>query len=103
MSKHFTTYTIVRDECEIDLEIEYIYHPAVAERGPSYASGGEPAEPAFIEITKLESDQLPNIETTDLEDEDIRDWCLGEAQDELIAAEDDAADYRYQQLREDRA
>lgn len=38
---------------EIELEIEGTYIPHVPERGPSYCSGGEPAEPAHIEDAKI--------------------------------------------------
>lgn len=36
------------------IEITYDYIPAVAERGPSYASGGEPAIEARLEIIEAE-------------------------------------------------
>ncbi len=36
------------------IEIDYDYVPAVAERGPSYSSGGEPAIEARLEITSAE-------------------------------------------------
>jgi len=56
MAKKFTSgvafldYSSDDDETEIDLIITYTCTPAQAARGPSYASGGEPAEPAELEI-----------------------------------------------------
>lgn len=49
MADHSTTYTLTRDDEDIELEIEYsvsAYYPA---RGPSWSSPGEPAEGGEIE------------------------------------------------------
>lgn len=94
-------YTLEREPVSYELEIHYTYHPYVPARGPSYASGGEPEEYAFVEIDRVECDQVNGpFELTDAEEEGALDWLLCEAQDELIARADDAADYRYQQLKE---
>lgn len=94
-------YTIDREHLSYELEIHYTYHPYQPERGPSYASGGEPEEYAFVEIDRVECEQgMRPFELTDAEEECLLDWLLGEAQDELMARADDAADYRYQQLKE---
>lgn len=94
-------YGLDREHLSYELEIHYTYHPYVPARGPSYASGGEPAEDAFVEIDRVECDQVNGpFELTDAEEEDALDWLLGEAQDELMARADDAADYRFEQLRE---
>lgn len=94
-------YTLEREPVSYELEIHYTYHPYQPARGPSYASGGEPAEDAFVEIDRVECEQgMRPFELTDAEEEGALDWLLGEAQDELIARADDAADYRYQQLKE---
>ncbi len=94
-------YTLEREPVSYELEIHYTYHPYQPARGPSYASGGEPEEYAFVEIDRVECEQgMRPFELTDAEEECLLDWLLGEAQDELIARADDAADYRYQQLRE---
>jgi hypothetical protein len=42
------------EEIESNIKLTYFYTPAVRERGPSYASGGEPREPASVEIVTLE-------------------------------------------------
>jgi hypothetical protein len=94
-------YTLEREPVSYELEIHYTYHPYQPARGPSYASGGEPEEYAFVEIDRVECEQgMRPFELTDAEEECLLDWLLGEAQDELIARADDAADYRYQQLKE---
>lgn len=58
MTQHTTTYWIERPIAdgqeetsyqEIELELSYTYHRAVPEQGPTYACGGQPAEPALIE------------------------------------------------------
>jgi len=38
---------------EIDVEIEYDFTPGQPEQGPSYASGGEPAAPAEVEVIDI--------------------------------------------------
>lgn len=97
-------YTLEREPVSYELEIHYTYHPYVPARGPSYASGGEPAEDAFVEIDRVECDQVNGpFELTDAEEKDALDWLLCEAQEELIARADDAADYRFEQLRESRS
>lgn len=96
-------YTLEREPVSYELEIHYTYHPYVPARGPSYASGGEPEEYAFVEIDRIECDQVNDmLELTDAEEEGVLDWLLCEAQDEMNARADDAADYRYERLREDR-
>ncbi len=96
-------YTLEREPVSYELEIHYTYHPYVPARGPSYASGGEPEEYAFVEIDRIECDQVNDMfELTDAEEEGVLDWLLCEAQDEMNARADDAADYRYERLREDR-
>lgn len=94
-------YGLDREHLSYELEIHYTYHPYQPARGPSYASGGEPEEYAFVEIDRVECDQVNGpFELTDDEEEGVLEWLLCEAQDELMARADDAADYRYQQLKE---
>jgi hypothetical protein len=58
MSKHsheVTWETVAADDEERVIQtneilINYVSHAYVPQRGPSYASGGEPAEPAFCEF-----------------------------------------------------
>jgi len=74
---------------DIPIYIEYNFTPGSPEQGPSYSSGGQPADPAEIEITKivildheipagnlfnfLASDELFIDELHLLEDENERD------------------------------
>jgi len=53
------TLNIGEEEIELIALIEYTVTPGSPERGPSYASGGEPAEAAEIEIWEVEI-ELPN-------------------------------------------
>ncbi len=62
MSRH-----IIRAEVEtnggacVKLDIEFQYHPGTPQRGPSYASGGEPAEGPeleFLHATLIDGDGL---------------------------------------------
>lgn len=41
---------------EIEVDIVYTYSRGRPARGPSYASGGEPAEPAALECQQAEID-----------------------------------------------
>ncbi len=45
---------IENEQIEITALIEYTITPGCPAQGPSYASGGEPAEPAEIEIREVE-------------------------------------------------
>lgn len=105
-------YTIEREPVCYELDIFYTYHPYQPMRGPSYACGGEPAEPESVEIDRIECDQVDGPfeldetatcrEFRQVRTEGVLDWLLCEAQDEMNARADDAADYRYERLREDR-
>ena len=56
VSKHYFDIDHERDterddglpECEV--RVQFVFHAYQPERGPSYASGGEPAEPASVEF-----------------------------------------------------
>ena len=105
---------------EIEARITFTFHERVAEQGPSYASGGQPAEPAHAEWLSFE--KLVNGQPTgfdgafaDLEKSSFEDHCAawlesdeGQAQaveqalDDLAEAEDDAAERRAEQRAEDR-
>lgn len=50
MSKHTITAIYDPDGAETEVRITFTLHPYVAMRGPSYASGGEPEEPASVEF-----------------------------------------------------
>ena len=48
------------DDVEIMLDVTYSYSPGAPEQGPSYASGGQPAEAAEIEITGMSVNGIEN-------------------------------------------
>ena len=52
-STHFQQVPVDVDGIEVELEVTYTYSPGAPEQGPSYASGGQPAEAAEIEITGM--------------------------------------------------
>ena len=105
---------------EIEARITFTYQPHVREQGPSYASGGQPAEPAHAEwlsFEKLVNGQPSGFDGSfaDLEKSSFEAHCVawlesdeGQAQaceqalDDLQAAEDDAAEQRAEQRAEDR-
>lgn len=54
MSKHYITAFHDPDGAETEVRIRYTLHPYVPMRGPSYASGGEPEEPASVEFDSVQ-------------------------------------------------
>ncbi len=105
---------------EVEARITFTFQPNVPEQGPSYASGGQPAEPAHAEWVSAE--RLVNGEPRpfdgvfhDMEKSSFDATCeawlesdegqcqaIEHALDELQAAEDSAADDRAEQRAEDR-
>jgi len=55
---HMTAY---RDEG--DIEVTYTITPGRPATGPSYASGGEPAEPPEVELIEVKVDGVVHAET----------------------------------------
>lgn len=53
-SKHYITAFHDPDGAETEACIHFVLHPYVPMRGPSYASGGEPEEPASIEFDSVQ-------------------------------------------------
>ena len=54
-SKHTLTAFFPFGEEEVDVEVTYTYLAGRPARGPSYASGGEPADPPEIEFVSAGS------------------------------------------------
>jgi hypothetical protein len=71
---------------EIEVDIVYTYTPGRPARGPSYASGGEPADPPEIEFV---SAALPKDKLSDHHQLMLNEWA-----EEWLADEgfDDAVD-----------
>lgn len=53
-SKHHITTIHDPNGAETEVRIHFVLHPYVPMRGPSYASGGEPEEPASIEFDSVQ-------------------------------------------------
>lgn len=105
---------------EIEARITFTYHAHVAEQGPSYASGGQPAEPAMAEwlsfeklvngqpsgfdgaFADLEKSSFEAICEAWLDSEEGQAQACEQALDDLQADEDDAAERRAEQRAEDR-
>lgn len=104
----------------IEARITYTFHGRVAEQGPTYASGGQPAEGAVAEwmsavaldngqpapyaghFAELEQSSLDSIASAWLEGDEGQCQAIEQALDDLQAAEDDADERRAEQRAEDR-
>ncbi len=104
----------------IEARITYTFHGRVAEQGPTYASGGQPAEGAVAEwmsaapldngqpapyaghFAELEQSSLNSIASAWLEGDEGQAQAIEQALDDLQAAEDDADERRAEQRAEDR-
>lgn len=105
---------------DIDVRITFTYQPHVREQGPSYASGGQPAEPTHAEwgsavqlidgkpspysgaYADLQQGTLDSIAADWLESEDGQAQACEQALDDLQSDEDEAAERRAEQRAEDR-
>ena len=86
---------------EIEARITFTFNERVAEQGPSYASGGQPA-PYGGAFADLEQSTLNAIASAWLESDDGQCQAIEQALDDLQAAEDDADEQRAEQRAEDR-
>jgi len=104
----------------IEARITFTFHGRVEEQGPSYASAGQPAEPAMAEwvsavaidggqpapyggaFADLEQSTLDSIASEWLEGDEGQAQAIEQALDDLQAAEDDADERRAEQRAEDR-
>lgn len=105
---------------EIDCRITFTFHGRVAEQGPSYASGGQPAEGAVAEwgsaapldngqparyaghFADLEQSTLDSIASAWLESDDGQCQAIEQALDDLHEDLERTADDRAEQRAEDR-
>ena len=104
----------------IEARITFTFQPNVPEQVASYASGGQPAEPAHAEwssavpldngqpapyggaFADLEQSSLDSIAIAWLEGDEGQAQAIEQALDDLQAAEDDADERRAEQRAEDR-
>jgi hypothetical protein len=110
MSKHHITAIYDPDGDELEVRIHFTLHPYVPMRGPSYASGGEPEEPASIEFDSAQLFVLGKW----VDAPKLNEWAEGylqgdgladafeTAHDDRIAAEEYAAEARAE-MRADNA
>lgn len=102
MSQTFTFTTHLyrgRNEREHEVEVTYTVTPGTPAR--LYGDYPHPEEPSEIEVTKvvcINSD----FDTTAEEDEILHDEACDRADEHLADAAADEADYRYEQLRDER-
>ena len=84
-------------EEEQEFTVTYTISKGYPARGPSYASGGEPAEPPQVELLTVEMDGKP------YEGDDV-DWLVTfiEENHDWHEAAAELAEYRYGQLRDAR-
>jgi hypothetical protein len=68
-------YTLVRDDEEFDLIVNYTISPGRPATGPTYSCGGEPAEPDEADILSITLDGAP-FTLTEEEDLDLYDFIL---------------------------
>ncbi len=117
MTKHHIETTHERDLerddglPDADLRVHYVFHAYQPERGPSYASGGEPAEPASIEFdgVQIQVDGKWN-DAPDFAEwaeawlmNDGLDEAMSAAEDDRIGGEEWAAEMRAESRAEARA
>ena len=104
---------VYRWSIEIDVKVEYDFTPGRPEQGPSYSSGGEPAEPPEIEVVNVwavdgdgkwlfslpapSADLLRRL----LNDEEYQERLFDFAADAMAEMADEAAERRAD-LRRDR-
>ena len=98
-------------EHEFDVVIDFDFVPGSPERGPSYASGGEPADPPEVDITSVRVFDEWNIERAAIaaairwfveSDIAIEDCLIETASEDDRAAREEAAERRAEMRREDR-
>lgn len=82
------------DEIEREYAVAYNITPGCPATGPSYASGGEPAEPTEVELLAVTCDGVP------FADDSLDDWFVKQIEEhhDWSADADDRADYRYEQM-----
>ena len=75
------------------IEIEFDYRKGCPERGPTYASGGEPADPAEVELIGAKLINSDGVTLTPEQIEEMAaDWLNGVGYDRALDAVDDGDD-----------
>lgn len=84
---------------ELELVVTYSVTPGQPETGPSYACGGEPAEPAGVEIVSVKHGGQPAMISQDEEDA-LLELAIARADEDLADEAAAEADWRYQEYRD---
>jgi len=84
---------------EVELVVTYSMTPGRAEQGPTYACGGQPAEPAEVEIASVKHE---GREVTLSPDEEHTLWeqACERAEQDWANEQAAEADWRYQERRD---
>lgn len=89
-----------------DLLIHFTFVPGIPARGPSYASGGEPPEPAIVEFDRVErmvdGEWIAAPEFADWAAEYLSNGGYDAACEEAEARSWPDPDYALEQMRDDR-
>lgn len=88
-------------ELGIEVRIHYTFYRGQPEQGPSYASGGQPAEPASVEFDRAEILEGGTIDQSNLDvwantllQGQCHDWAIETACEDNQSDPDDARDAR---------
>lgn len=73
--KYSHTSMVSIGSSEVEVEFDYTVSPFIPEQGPSYASGGQPAEGGELEITEARV-RLPLVGDKKTASEKVPDWML---------------------------
>ena len=80
MSQHKITATWVFDAdlgAEVEVEITFEFRKGAPAQGPSYASGGQPADPDEIEFISAKANVLSGDAFDDLRQAALNEWARG--------------------------
>lgn len=101
IERSFTDALGWEGEAEIELQVTYSVTPYVPAQGPTYASGGQPAEGGEVELISVTLDGREET-LTDAEESAILQACEERAADDLADYASDRADYEYDRRRDER-
>lgn len=107
-SKHHITTIYDPDGAETEVRVHFVLHAYVPMRGPSYASGGEPEEPATVEFDRVQmfvlgqwvdAPKLAEWAEAYLQNDGFDD-AMTTAHDDQVAGEECAAEMRAEWRKE---
>lgn len=101
LERSFTDATGWEGEAEVELQVTYSVTRCIPAQGPTYASGGQPAEGGEVELISVTLDGQEET-LTGAEEAAILQACEDRAVDDLSDWEADRADYEYDRRRDER-